>query len=86
MAEALKSIKTQMATEKELNVKTNKELETDLTSTKHQLLEIQHQLTLTEKVNKNRLAFSKKFSGKYHEKRDCNCFIEKSWKRTSAKS
>jgi hypothetical protein len=48
--EAFKAVKLQMATELELNAKTQKELETDLTTTKHQLLEIQHQLTLTEKV------------------------------------
>ncbi len=48
--EAFKAVKMQMATELEMNAKTQKELETDLTSTKHQLLEIQHQLSMTEKV------------------------------------
>ena len=40
-----------MATELEMNAKTQKELESDLTSTKHQLLEIQHNLSMTEKVS-----------------------------------
>ena len=48
--EAFKAVKMQMATELEMNAKTQKELETDLTSTKHHLLEIQHQLSMTEKV------------------------------------
>ncbi len=48
--EAFKAVKMQMASELELNAKTQKELETDLTGTKHQLLEIQHQLSMTEKV------------------------------------
>ena len=38
-----------MATESETNAKTQKELESDLSSTKHQLLEIQHQMNLAEK-------------------------------------
>jgi ribosomal protein L29 len=50
--EAFKAVKMQMASELELNAKTQKELETDLTGTKHQLLEIQHQLSMTEKVPK----------------------------------
>ena len=50
LSEAFKAVKIQMATELEMNAKTQKELETDLTSTKHQLLEIQHQLSMTEKV------------------------------------
>ena len=49
MAEAFKAVKNQMATELEMNVKTQKELEGDLTSTKHQLLEVQHQMNLAEK-------------------------------------
>ena len=49
MAQAFKEVKNQMASELELNAKTQKELETDLTSTKHNLLEIQHQLNLAEK-------------------------------------
>ena len=49
MAQAFKEVKNQMATELELNAKTQKELEVDLTSTKHNLLEIQHQLSLAEK-------------------------------------
>ena len=40
MNEAFKAVKMQMATELEMNAKTQKELETDLTSTKHQLLEM----------------------------------------------
>ena len=38
-----------MATELETNAKSQRELETDLTTTKHQLLDIQHQLNLAEK-------------------------------------
>ena len=49
--EAFKAVKLQMATELEMNAKTQKELEEDLTSTKHQLLEIQHNLSMTEKVS-----------------------------------
>ena len=49
--EAFKAVKLQMATELEMNAKTQKELESDLTSTKHQLLEIQHNLSMTEKVS-----------------------------------
>lgn len=51
MAQAFKAVKTQLATELEMNAKTQKELECDLSSTKHQLLDIQHQLNLAEKVN-----------------------------------
>ena len=38
-----------MATELEMNAKTQKDLENDLSSTKHQLLDIQHQLNMAEK-------------------------------------
>ena len=50
LAKAFKDVKAQMATELELSSKNQKELESDLTNTKHNLLEIQHQLTLAEKV------------------------------------
>ena len=50
MAEAFKAVKTQMASELELNAKTQKDMEKDLSSTKHQLLDVQHQLNLAEKV------------------------------------
>lgn len=43
-------MRSQMDSENELNKKNQAELETDLTSTKHKLLEIQHQLKLAEKV------------------------------------
>lgn len=52
MAQAFKAVKTQLASELEMNAKTQKELEQDLSSTKHQLLDIQHQLNLAEKVHK----------------------------------
>ena len=39
-----------MATEQEINAKNQRELESDLTTTKHQLLSVQHQLNMTEKV------------------------------------
>ena len=51
LAEAFKAVKTQMASELELNAKTQKEMETDLSTTKHSLLEIQHQLNMAEKVS-----------------------------------
>jgi hypothetical protein len=50
LAVAFKAVKVQMATELEINAKTQKELETDLTSTKHYLLDVQHQLNMAEKV------------------------------------
>ena len=43
-------MKFQMASAQEINEKDKKELETDLTTTKHHLLEIQHQLNMAEKV------------------------------------
>ena len=45
-----------MATELETNAKTQKELESDLSSTKHQLLEIQHQMNWQKKNWKENLA------------------------------
>ena len=39
-----------MASELEIKDKNQKELETDLTSAKHKLLEVQHQLNMAEKV------------------------------------
>ena len=43
-------MKFQMASAQEINEKNKRELETDLTSTKHHLLDIQHQLNMAEKV------------------------------------
>ena len=51
LTEAFKAVKTQMASELEANVKTKGRLETDLTETKHNLLDVKHQLSLAEKVN-----------------------------------
>ena len=50
LAEAFKAVKHQMASELELKDKNQKDLETDLTSAKHTLLEVQHQLNMAEKV------------------------------------
>ena len=50
ITEAFKAVKTQMAGELEANVETKEKLETDLTTTKHTLLEIKHQLNMAEKV------------------------------------
>ena len=47
---AFKQVKLKMADELEANSKEKMVLETDLVSTKHQLLEVQHNLTLAEKV------------------------------------
>merc|ERR1712141_802215 len=49
LAEAFKAVKHQMASELELKDKNQKDLETDLTSAKHTLLEVQHQLNMAEK-------------------------------------
>ena len=46
----MRNVKLQMENEKEINLKTQEDLETDLTSTKHQLLEIKRQLQLAEVV------------------------------------
>ena len=51
LTEAFKAVKTQMASELEANVETKGRLETDLTETKHTLLDVKHQLSLAEKVN-----------------------------------
>ncbi len=53
LSKAFRDVKAQMATELELSSKNQKELEGDLTSTKHKLLEIQHQLNMAEKANGN---------------------------------
>ncbi len=50
LSEAIESIKTKMSADQELIVKSQKETEQDLVSTKHHLLEVRHQLTLAEKV------------------------------------
>ena len=51
LAEAFKAVKHQMASELELKDKNQKELETDLTSAKHKLLEVQYQLNMAEKAS-----------------------------------
>ena len=51
LTEAFKAVKTQMATELEANVEIKGKLESDLTSTKHSLLEVKHQLNMAEKVS-----------------------------------
>ena len=51
MAEAFKVVKKQMASELEMNAKTQQEMEKDLSSTNHQLLDVRHQLNLAEKVS-----------------------------------
>ena len=53
LTEAFKAVKTQMATELEANVDIKEKLETDLTMTKHSLLDIKHQLNMAEKVSHN---------------------------------
>ena len=50
LTEAFKAVKTQMATELEANVDIKEKLEYDLTTTKHSLLDIKHQLNMAEKV------------------------------------
>ena len=50
LTEAFKAVKTQMATELEANVEIKGKLESDLTSTKHSLLDVKHQLNMAEKV------------------------------------
>ena len=50
LTDAFKAVKTKMATELEANVEVKEKLETDLTSTKHSLLEVKHQLNMAEKV------------------------------------
>jgi len=49
LSEAFKAVKHKMASELEIKDKNQKELETDLTSAKHKLLEVQHQLNMAEK-------------------------------------
>ena len=51
LTEAFKAVKTQMASELEANVEIKGKLESDLTSTKHSLLEVKHQLNMAEKVH-----------------------------------
>ena len=41
----------ELIAEKELSEKSQKELESDLTSAKHRFLEVQHQLSMAEKVS-----------------------------------
>ena len=57
LTEAFKAVKTQMATELEANVEIKGKLESDLTSTKHSLLDVKHQLNMAEKVCTLRIAF-----------------------------
>lgn len=51
LSEAIETIKTKMSSEHDLTSKNQKELEKDLTSTKHNLLDVRYQLTLAEKVS-----------------------------------
>ena len=50
LTQAFKQVKTKLADELETNCQEKKELETNLVSTTHQLLEVKHNLSLTEKV------------------------------------
>ena len=43
-------MKTKHASDQEMNAKNQQELTSDLTTTKHQLLDVQHQLSMAEKV------------------------------------
>ena len=61
LTEAFKAVKTQMATELEANVEIKGKLESDLTSTKHSLLEVKHQLNMAEKVSLWREYFHNSF-------------------------
>ena len=54
LTQAFKQVKTKLADELESNCQEKKELETNLVSTTHQLLEVKHNLSLAEKV---KLAF-----------------------------
>ena len=50
LSEAMKEMKSRMNEDLELRDKSQKELEDDLTSAKHNLLEVRHQLNMAEKV------------------------------------
>ena len=50
LTQAFKQVKTKLADELESNCQEKKELETNLVSTTHQLLEVKHNLSLAEKV------------------------------------
>lgn len=50
LSEAMKEMKSRMNVDLELRDKSQKELEGDLTSAKHNLLEVRHQLNMAEKV------------------------------------
>ena len=50
LSEAMKEMKSRMNVDLELRDKSQKELEDDLTSAKHNLLEVRHQLNMAEKV------------------------------------
>lgn len=50
LTETLKLMRNQLTTEIEMKDKSASELENNLTSTKHALLDVQHQLTMAEKV------------------------------------
>merc|ERR1712210_262436 len=47
--QTIEAVKEELAKEKNLSDKSQKELETDLVSTKHRFLEVQHQLNMAEK-------------------------------------
>lgn len=50
LTETVKNLTYKMATESEMNQKTQLELEKDLVGAKHALLDVQHQLQMAEKV------------------------------------
>ena len=47
----MKEMRSRMSEDMELRDKSQKELEDDLTSAKHNLLEVRHQLNMAEKVS-----------------------------------
>ena len=50
LSSALASMQSKMSSAAELSAKNQLELKTDLTDTKHKLLDVQHQLNMAEKV------------------------------------
>ena len=50
LSEEIEKMRHEILTEKEVSARTEKELTGDLASTKHALLDIQHQLSMAEKV------------------------------------
>ena len=60
LSEAMKAMKSHMNADQELRDKSQKELEVDLTATKHNLLDVRHQLNMAEKVGEAESATSHK--------------------------